>query len=179
MLERFADIADAINEWVGRTIAWLVLAMVLLLCAQVVARNAFDWASQGLSESATRLHALVFMLGLGYTLARDEHVRVDLLSRHWSPRRNAWLELLGCAVLLMPFCLLMMIGSLDYVAASWRIHESSREAGGLPGVFLMKSVIPLAAFLLLLAGLARAARAWCVLRGVAAPPAAAPRGPLA
>ena len=179
MLERFADLADRINETVGRAIAWLVLAMVLLLCAQVIARNAFDWASQGLSESATRLHALVFMLGLGYTLVRDEHVRVDLLARHWSPRQKAWLELLGCALLLMPFCLLLMIGSLDYVAASWRILESSREAGGLPGVFLMKSVIPLAAFLLLLAGLSRAARAWCVLRGVAPPSAATKHGPLA
>ena len=177
MLTRFADLLDALNERVGRAIAWLVLAMVLLLCAQVVARNAFDWASQGLAESATRLHALVFMLGLGYTLARDEHVRVDLLSRHWSTRGKAWLELLGALFLLLPFCLLLLFGSLYYVAASWRIFESSRETCGLPGVFLMKSVIPLTALLLLLAGLARAARAWCVLRGLAPPPAPTAPGP--
>ena len=179
MLTRFADLIDGLNERIGRAIAWLVLAMVALLCAQVVARNAFDWASQGLAESATRLHALVFMLGLGYTLARDEHVRVDLLSRHWSPRGKAWLELLGAVFLLAPFCLLLLFSSLDYVAASWRILESSRETGGLPGVFLMKTVIPLTALLLLLAGLARAARAFCVLRGIAPPAPPTPHGPLA
>jgi TRAP-type mannitol/chloroaromatic compound transport system permease small subunit len=164
MLARFADLVDAINDRIGRAIAWLVLAMVLVLFAQVVARNAFDWASQGLAESATRLHALVFMLGLGYTLMRDEHVRVDLFSRHWSPRGKAWVELIGCLLLLAPFCLLLFLSSLDYVAASWRVLESSRETGGLPGVFLMKSLIPLTALLLLLAGLARAARALLQLR---------------
>jgi TRAP-type mannitol/chloroaromatic compound transport system permease small subunit len=180
MLTRFADLVDGINDRIGRAIAWLVLAMVVLLCAQVVARNAFDWASQGLAESATRLHALVFMLGLGYTLTRDEHVRVDLLSRRWSPRGKALMELLGVTFLLSPFCLLLFFSSLDYVADSWRVLESSRETGGLPGVFLMKTVILLAALLLLLAGLARAARAWCVLRGLARPPAEpAAHGPLA
>lgn len=180
MLTRFADLVDGLNDRIGRAIAWLVLAMVLVLCAQVVARNAFDWASQGLAESATRLHALVFMLGLGYTLMRDEHVRVDLLSRHWSARGRARLELGGTLLLLVPFCLLLLLGSLDYVAQSWRVAESSRETGGLPGVFLMKTVIPLAAALLLLAGLARAARAWVVLRGLAPPPPGpAAHGPLA
>ena len=164
MLTRFADLVDGINDRIGRAIAWLVLAMVLLLCAQVIARNAFDWASQGVAESAVRMHALVFMLGLGYTLLRDEHVRVDLLSRHWSQRRRAQVELIGTLLLLTPFCLVLLCGSLDYVAASWRVLESSRESGGLPGVFLMKTVIPVAAALLLLAGLARAARAWVLLR---------------
>jgi TRAP-type mannitol/chloroaromatic compound transport system permease small subunit len=165
MLARFADLVDALNERIGRAIGWLVLAMVLLLCAQVVLRNAFDYASQGLAEASVRLHALVFMLGLGYTLIRDEHVRVDLFSRHWSARGRALMELVGTLLLLAPFCLLLALGSLGYVEASWRIHESSRETGGLPGVYLMKTAIPVAALLLLLAGLARAARAWLMLRG--------------
>lgn len=165
MLERFAELADALNEKVGRAVSWLVLAMVLLLCLQVVLRNAFAYAPQALAETAVRLHALVFMLGLGYTLVHDEHVRVDLLSRHWSPRGKARLELAGALLLLAPFCLLLIGLSLGYVGASWRILEASREAGGLPGVWLMKTAIPLAALLLLLAGLARAARALVVLRG--------------
>ena len=164
MLTRFADLVDGLNERIGRAIAWLVLAMVLVLCAQVIARNAFDWASAGLAESATRMHALVFMLGLGYTLLHNEHVRVDLLSRHWSPRGRASVELIGTALLLLPFCLLLLLGSLDYVAASWRVLESSRETGGLPGVYWMKALIPIAAALLLLQGLARAARALVLLR---------------
>ena len=164
MLTRFADLVDVMNDRIGRGVAWLVLAMVLLLCAQVVARNAFDWASQAVAESAVRMHALVFMLGLGYTLMRDEHVRVDLFSRHWSPRRRAIVDLFGFIFLLSPFCFLLFFSSLDYVSVSWRVLESSRETGGLPGVYLMKTVIPVAATLLLLQGLARAARAIVLLR---------------
>lgn len=165
MLARLADRIDALNEAVGRAIAWLTLAMVLTMFATVVARYLFDSATQSVQESISWMHATVFMLGLGYTLTRDAHVRVDLFSRHWSPRTRAAVELIGTLLLLVPFCALLLFGSLDYVAVSWRIHESSRETGGLPAVFLLKTLIPLAAALLLLAGLARALRAVLVLRG--------------
>lgn len=165
MLLRLADLIDRLNETVGRAVAWLTLGMVLVMCGTVVARYLFGAVSQPVQESIVWMHGAVFMLGLGYTLTRDEHVRVDLLSRHWSPRRRAAVEL-GCTlVLLAPFCALLLFGSLDYVASSWRIHESSRETGGLPAVYLLKTLIPVAAALLLLAGLARALRAVLVLRG--------------
>ena len=165
MLLRLADLIDRLNEAVGRAIAWLTLGLVLTMCGTVLSRYLLGAVSQPVQESITWMHATVFMLGLGYTLTHDEHVRVDLLSRHWSPRRRAAVEL-GCTLLLLvPFCALLLFGSLEYVASSWRIQESSRETGGLPAIYLLKTLIPLAAALLLLAGLARALRAVLVLRG--------------
>lgn len=165
MLQRLADLIDQLNEAIGRAIAWLTLGMVLVMCGSVLARYLLGAVWQPVQESITWMHATVFMLGLGYTLTHDEHVRVDLLSRHWSPRTRAAVEL-GCTLLLLaPFCALLLFGSLEYVASSWRIHESSRETGGLPAVYLLKTLIPLAAALLLLAGLSRALRAVLVLRG--------------
>ena len=168
MFTRFADLADALNERIGRAIAWLTLGMVLLTFGEVVARYAFDSASQAAADGITWMHASVFMLGLGYTLVHDAHVRVDLLSRHWSARTCAAVEVGGTLLLLAPFCLLLALGSLDYVAAAWRVREGARDAGGLPGVWALKTLIPLAALLLLLAGLARAARAWAMLHGTRA-----------
>lgn len=165
MLLRLADLIDRLNETVGRGIAWLTLATVLTMFATVVARYLFDASAQWAQESIVWMHATVFMLGLAYTLTHDEHVRVDLFSRHWTPRRRAAVELACTALLLAPFCLLVLLGSLDYVASSWRIQESSRETGGLPAVYLLKTLIPLAAALLLLAGASRALRAVLVLRG--------------
>lgn len=168
MLARLADLIDQLNEAIGHGVAWLTLALVLTMCGSVLARDLLGLVSQPVQDGIVWLHATVFMLGLGYTLTRDEHVRVDLLSRHWSPRRRAAVELACTALLLVPFCALLLWGSLDYVASSWRIHEASRETGGLPAVYLLKTLIPVAAGLLLLAGLARALRAALVLGGALA-----------
>ena len=164
MLARLADRLDALNDTIGNAVAWLTLALVLTMFGSVVARYLFDASAATVQESISWLHAAVFMLGLGYTLRHDAHVRVDLLSRHWSARRRAAVELACSVLLLLPFCALLLFGSLDYVASSWRIHESSRETGGLPALYLLKTLIPLAAALLLVAGLARALRAVLVLR---------------
>jgi TRAP-type mannitol/chloroaromatic compound transport system permease small subunit len=166
MLLAVADRIDALLERVGRAAAWLVLAVTLLMAGTVAARYLFAQGSQLAQDAIVWMHAAAFMLGLGYTLARDEHVRVDLLSRGWSARRRAAAELLGFLLLLAPFCLLLGVSSLGYAAAAWRVLESSREAGGLPGLYLVKTLIPVSALLLLLAGLARALRAIAVLRGL-------------
>lgn len=165
VLARFAAVVDTLNEWVGRAIAWLTLAMVLLMFTMVVLRYGFDWNSLALQESVTYLHALVFMAGVAYTLRHDEHVRVDIFYRQMSPRRQALVNLLGALFLLVPVCLFILVESWDYVARAWRILEGSRQTGGLPLVFLLKSFIPLMAGLLLLQGLAQAAHALRVLRG--------------
>lgn len=164
MLLRCADLLDTANNAIGRAIAWLTLGMVLMMCGTVLGRYLFAVNSQPLNESITWMHATVFMLGLGYTLTRDEHVRVDLFSRHWSPRRLAAVELACTLLLLLPFCSVLLFGSLEYVASSWRIHESSRETAGLPAIYLLKTLIPLGAALLLLAGIARGLRALVTLQ---------------
>ncbi|MCZ8129743.1 MAG: TRAP transporter small permease subunit [Steroidobacteraceae bacterium] len=156
---------DRLNEVVGRLCGWLTLAMVLVTCAVVVLRYAFDLGFVWMQESVTWLHATVFMLGLGYALRHESHVRVDVFYRGWSRRRRAWVDLLGSVFFLMPTCAYVLFESRAYVATSWAIRETSREAGGLPALYLLKTVILVAAVLLLLQGLATVARAWRELRG--------------
>jgi len=164
-LERIAGFIDGLNEWTGRLIAWLTLAMVLITCTVVVLRYAFDLGWIAMQESVTYLHALVFMLGAAYTLKHDGHVRVDILYRKLSPRGQAWVDLLGALLLLLPVCGFIFWVSWDYVAASWSLLEGSRDAGGLPLVYLLKSAIPAMAALLILQGIAQALRNLLVILG--------------
>ena len=153
-----------LNERIGRAVAWLTLAMVLVTFAVVVARYAFDLGSIAVQESITYMHALVFMLGAAYTLKHDGHVRVDIFYRKMGPRARAWTDLLGALLLLAPMCLFILWSGWDYVAASWSFRESSPETGGLPWVYLLKTAIPLMAVLLLLQGLAQALESVLSLR---------------
>ena len=104
-------------------------------------------------------HALVFTLGASYTLKYDEHVRVDIFYGRLSERGQAWVTVVGSCLLLAPVCIAMLWFSWGYVGASWRVHEGSPQAGGLPGVWLLKSAILLMAVTLLLQGLAGVLRA--------------------
>ncbi len=155
------------NVLIGRSVAWLTLAMVVVTFTIVVLRYLFDIGWIWLQESVTWMHAAVFMLGASYTLARDEHVRVDVFYRQASDRRRAVIDLSGTLLFLIPVALFLFWGSLDYVLASWAIQEGSGEAGGLiyPAVPLLKSMIPVTALLLLLQALVLGARSLGVLLG--------------
>ncbi len=145
---------NAINEWVGRTISWLTLLMVLLTFIVVVLRYAFDIGWIALQESVSYMHALVFMLGAAYTLKHNGHVRVDIFYQRCSAQTKAWIDCLGTLFLLIPFTVFIIYSSWEYVADSWSIQESSRNSGGLPGVYLLKSSILLMAGLLILQSIA-------------------------
>jgi len=145
---------DTLITACGRSIAWLVLLMVLISFSVAVLRYLFDIGWIALQESVTYLHALVFMLGIPYTLNRDRHVRVDIFNRRFNARTRAWVDLLGTLVLLLPVFVTLFWLSLNYVMASWSVLESSPEAGGLPLVFLLKSLLLLMPLLMILQGLA-------------------------
>ena len=164
-LERIAGWIDSLNEWVGRAVAWLTLAMVLVTCVVVTLRYAFNSGSIALQESITYLHAFVFMLGAAYTLRHDGHVRVDIFYRKFGPRGQAWVDLFGALLLLLPVCGFILWVSWDYVASSWALLEGSQEVGGLPLVFILKSVIPAMALLMILQGISQALRSLLVLLG--------------
>lgn len=143
-------------------LGWLcgacVLAVVLGTFALVAMRYGAGRGSLAAQELVLHLNAVAFMLGGAWTLLRDGHVRVDVLQQRWSPRTRARVELAGLLLLLLPFCAALFWTSLDYVAASWRLREASREVGGLPGLYLAKALIPASAVLLALAGLVRGLR---------------------
>lgn len=153
-LARVARAISGLSEWTGRTISWLTLLMVLVTFVVVILRYLFNVGWIAMQETITWMHALVFMLGAAYTLRHDGHVRVDVFYRTASPRAKAWVDLLGTLVLLLPVCGFIAWTSWDYVASSWAVHEASKETGGLPGLYLLKTAILVMAGLLILQGLA-------------------------
>ncbi len=150
----FLDRLEQLNVWLGRGVAWLALCMVLVTFAVVLLRYWFNIGWIWLQETVTWMHAAVFMLAAAYTLANDEHVRVDIFYREAGPRYRALVDAVGSLFFLLPFAFFLVWSSWDYVQNSWSIHEGSREAGGLPypAVPLMKSFIPLTAVMLALQG---------------------------
>jgi TRAP-type mannitol/chloroaromatic compound transport system permease small subunit len=137
----------------------------LVQVAIVLMRYALGFGSIWLQESITYGNAALFMLAASWTLQVDRHVRVDILYAGASPRRKAWVNTFGALVFLFPFCFALLWLSLPYVGRSYAILERSREASGLPLVFVLKSLIPLFAILLALQGMAQLIRSALVLAG--------------
>jgi len=148
------NILNSINETVGRCVSWLVLAMVLITFCIVVLRYVFNTGWIAMQEAVTYLHATVFLLGAAYTLKQNGHVRVDIFYQKMSPKSQAIIDLLGTLFFLLPVCGFIIWVSWEYVTNAWKITEGSREAGGLPGVFLVKTLILIMASLLIIQGLA-------------------------
>lgn len=151
-------VADAVSEFAGRLAAGLAVLLVLLVFALVAVRYLFNAGSIAAQEAVLWLHAALFLLALGYALKQGAHVRVDVFSQRWSERTRARVECAGLLLLLLPLCVFLLWVSWDYVAASWAQREGSNQ-GGLPGWFLVKSLIPLAAVLLMLQAVAETLRA--------------------
>lgn len=169
---------DAVSEWTGRAVRWLVAVMVVVGAFNAVARYLGRWTGTSLSsnvyiELQWYLFSLVFLLGASYALKHDAHVRVDVLYGRLSPRGRAWIDLLGTVLFLLPFSVFMLAASWPSVAASWRVRELSPDPGGLPR-YPIKAVILVAFVLLIAQGVAEAAKRVRVLRGA---PAGEPREP--
>ena len=154
MLDKLVCVAETISHHVGRLVAWLTLIMMLLTCLIVLLRYGFDISSIAMQESVLYMHALVFMLGAAYTLKDDEHVRVDVFYRGFSPTKKAWVNVIGGILFLLPFTFYTAYLSVNYVTASWRVLETSADPGGLPFVYLLKTLIPIMMVSLIIQGLA-------------------------
>jgi len=159
---------DRVTATIGRTAAWCCLYVVIAEFAVVVMRYALGLGSIKLSESVLYAHAGLFMLAAAWTLQVDGHVRVDIFYTQASSRTRALVDLLGAVFFLLPFAAGLAAISLPYVERSWAILERSREASGLPLVYLLKTLIPVFALLIGLQGVAQAIRAALVLSGASA-----------
>lgn len=165
LISRLANRMEQFIDWSGRVVSWCVLAMVLLTFLVVVLRYAFDSGWIALQESVSYLHSMVFLLGAAYTLKHDAHVRVDIFYSRFSERTKAWVELLGHLFILIPVMLFIAWISWPYISDAWAVKESSRDAGGLPGVYLLKSLILLMAGLLIIQSVVLILRAGLKLGG--------------
>ncbi len=159
---------EAVSLWTGRIVSWFSLFMVVTTFLVVLLRYAFDLGWIAMQESVTYMHAALFMLGAAYTLQRNGHVRVDIFYQKLSQRGRAWVDLLGTLLLLVPVCVFIAWVGWDYVLESWDVMEGSREAGGIPAVYLLKTLIIVMPVLMLLQGLAWILRNGLFLAGVQA-----------
>lgn len=169
LLTRFARGVEVLNDRLGGLLRWLALVMVLIGAYNAVARYLTRWVGVSLSSNALNelqwyLFSLIFLVGAAYGLRVDAHVRVDVLHQRLSDRGRAWIDLLGTALFLVPFSLLMLKVSWPVVQASFAVRETSPDPGGLPR-WPIKAVILLSFGLLLLQGLAHMVRQLEVLRG--------------
>ncbi len=174
---RVATAIDAVSHRIGRLAQWVGLALILVVASVAVQRYVFDVAFTKLQESVLYLHAAAFLLMIPATLAADGHVRVDVLYGRFGPRTRAGVNIVGTYLLLVPLALLVLLTSLPYVERAWGLSvpgaqpEASTQNDGLAFVFLLKTLIPAFAILLLIQGLAVACHAALALIGREASPA--------
>lgn len=149
-MARIADFIDGLNRGVARAVRWLALAMMLIQFSIVVGRYVFGVNSIAAQESVLYLHAALFMLAAGYTLLVDKHVRVDVFYAKASPRTQRRIDIFGHVFLLLPSMAALLYWSWPSVRNSWKILEGPISVGGIEAVFLMKSLIPAFAILVML-----------------------------
>lgn len=164
-LARMIGLIDAVNDRIGRAVSWLTFLMVVTAVVVALLRYVFSIGFIWMQESYVWMHGIVFMLGAGYTLLHGGHVRVDVFYGRFSLRKRAWVDILGVLFLLWPMLAVIGWVSWGYVAKSWADGETSFQAGGLPAVYILKSVIPLFCLLVGLQGLSLAGKAWLTLKG--------------
>jgi len=158
LLRAIVNSIDAFTDYSGRILSWLCLMMAVLTTLIVFLRYGFNIGSIAAQEAVIYMHGTLFMLGVAYTLKVDGHVRVDIFYQRFSARTQAWINSLGGIVFLLPLCAFILGISWSYVTESWAIRESSAEAGGIPAIFLLKSLVPLMAINLFCQGLAEVLR---------------------
>jgi TRAP-type mannitol/chloroaromatic compound transport system permease small subunit len=154
---------DRFTALSGRVLAWCSLLMALITTVVVIMRYGFATGSIALQESITYLHGCLFMLGVAYALYSGAHVRVDIFYRDFSPRQKAWVNAVGGIVFLLPLCVVIVAVSWGYVVDAWAVRESSPEPGGIPFLYVLKTLLPLMAINLAVAGSADILRNACLL----------------
>ncbi len=152
-LAKLAHGIDTLNEWVGRGVSWVSLIIVLVVFVDVVMRYLFKTSFVFTQEMEWHLFAFIFLMGAGYTLLKDGHVRVDIIYQRLNIKGKAWVNLLGVIFFLIPGCIMIIMTSWKFAANSFSMLEGSPDPGGIPFRFIVKGLIPVGFSLLFLQGL--------------------------
>jgi TRAP-type mannitol/chloroaromatic compound transport system permease small subunit len=162
--ERILHGIDAISTWVGKAAAWLIIGLMLLVCAEVFKRYLLNAPTAWIFDASNMFYGTLFMLAGAYTLAQNGHVRGDFLYSSMKPRTQAGFDLVLYIVFFLPGIAALIYAGWDYAAISWRIGEHSTTTADGPPVYHFKTVIPIAGALVMLQGLAEIARAVICLK---------------
>jgi TRAP-type mannitol/chloroaromatic compound transport system permease small subunit len=160
---------DALNERIGRWISWLVLAAVLVSATNAVVRKAFDTSSNAFLEIQWYLFSAVFLLAAGYTLLRQEHVRIDVVLSRFSKRTQIWIDIFGICFFLMPFVVVLFAEVMPLVVRAYQTQEMSQNAGGLIR-WPVLAMVPIGMILLGLQGVSELIKRVAFLRGLVPDP---------
>lgn len=152
-LEKAEALINRFSEMLGKITAVLFLLLLLNVFLDVIMRYLFNDVSIGMQELEWHLYAAIFMLAIPYTLYKDGHVRVDIIYDNLNIRKQAWIDLFGTLILLMPFCILVARYGIDFTIESYKLGEGSGDPGGLPYRWIIKSVIPFAFIAITISGL--------------------------
>ena len=178
LLLKLSQLIDSLNERIGKAAFWLVLLMTIISAGNAVVRFAFDYSSNGLLEIQWYLFAAIFLTCSAYTLQKNEHVRIDVLSGKLSPRGLAVIDIIGTLFFLLPMVGLVLWLSLPIVAESYKIGEMSANAGGLIR-WPVKTLLPFGFTLLALQGISELIKRIAFLAGLIGDPNAKEGGPSA
>ncbi len=154
MLLRLSGFFRQVNEWAGRSAAWLTVVLVGIVCFDVVARKLFNFTKAWIMDLEWHLFALIFLMAAGYALQHDRHVRVDLFYDKFSKKDKALTDFTGTLLFLIPWCVTVIIYSYSYALQSFRLNEGAAEPGGLPARYVIKFCIVAGTVLLLLQAIA-------------------------
>jgi TRAP-type mannitol/chloroaromatic compound transport system permease small subunit len=165
LIKTFCRWVDTLNTWVGHVVAWATAIVVVVVFIDVVMRYAFNISFVFTQELEWHLFAFIFLMGAGYTLLKDGHVRVDIIYQRCSPKTKAWINFLGVIFFLIPGCYMVIATSLNFVYNAWVVMEGSPDPGGIPYRFILKSFIPAGFVLILLQGLSLGGKSLLTILG--------------
>ncbi|HEY0570987.1 MAG TPA: TRAP transporter small permease subunit [Enterovirga sp.] len=163
-VQRFVHAIDGISTWVGKTAAWLIIGLMLLVCAEVFKRYMLNMPTAWIFDASNMFYGTLFMLAGAYTLAQNAHVRGDFLYSSMRPRTQAGLDLVLYIVFFLPGIAALIYAGYDYAALSWRIGEHSTVTAEGPPIYHFKAIIPVAGALVMLQGLAEIVRCIACLK---------------
>lgn len=162
-------VVDPLLARIGLWTSYLWLLLLSIIVINVVLRYAFGEGRIEFEEIQWHLYSAGFLLGLGYAVQTDSHIRVDVLHERFSPSHQAWTELYGIVLFLIPFTLLVLIFAVPFVMSSYELSEISNSPGGLPFRWAIKAALPLGFGLLLLSACSRLSQVWSFLFGYSGP----------
>jgi TRAP-type mannitol/chloroaromatic compound transport system permease small subunit len=157
------------NEWIGRGVSWVTLGLVLVVFVDVVMRYLFNTSFVFTQELEWHLFAFIFLIGAGYTLLHDGHVRVDIIYQRLGYKGQAWVNLIGVILFLIPGCVMIITTSFKFAHTSFSIMEGSPDPGGIPFRFVLKGCITVGFILLLLQGISLGLHSLLQILGVEKP----------